>query len=99
MAILSGVYQTWCIGSSGATFGNRLTKTVVVDENLEGGISYGRALVRFLAGPLVTSVSVLVPLASLYALGDVAAIFAGSAQQTVHDRVARTVVINDESVR
>ncbi len=99
MAVLTGVYQTWCIGSSGATFGNRLTKTVVVDEDLDGGVAYGRAFLRFLAGPLVTSLAVIVPLASVYALGDVAAMFAGSAQQTLHDRLARTVVVKDASVR
>jgi uncharacterized RDD family membrane protein YckC len=99
MALLSGVYQTWCIGSSGATFGNRLTKTVVVDENLDGGVSFGRAALRFIAGPLVTSLAVLVPLASIYALGDVAAMFAGAAQQTLHDRLARTVVVKDQAER
>jgi len=97
MAVLSAAYQTWCIGSSGATFGNRLTKTMVVDENLNGGVSFGRAFLRFLAGPLVTSLAVLVPLASIYALGDVAAMFAGSAQQTLHDRLARTVVVKHDA--
>lgn len=88
--VVDAAYITLMLGSRGQTVGNMAVHTRVVDSQTGGPISYGKALGRW-ASELLLVILLLIPwiLSILWPLWD-------ANNQTLHDKMAGTVVLRDE---
>ncbi len=86
--LLVGVIVYMWVQLDGATPGKKLMKIKVVDANTFETISYKQAIKRFL-GYIVSSIPLL--------LGFVVGAFT-SKKQTLHDKIANTVVVESDSL-
>ena len=88
--ILDAAYITVMLGQKGQTVGNMAVHTRVVDARTGGPISYGKALGRW-ASEFVLVLLLVIPwiLDVLWPLWD-------RDNQTLHDKMAGTVVLSDQ---
>jgi len=88
--IVDAAYITLMLGQKGQTVGNMAVHTRVVDSRTGGQISYGKALGRW-ASELVLVILFVIPwiLDILWPLWD-------RDNQTLHDKMAGTVVLRDQ---
>ena len=83
--ILKFLYQTFFIWYYGATLGKMAAKIRVIDFDHYGRVSLGSAMMR----AMIRIVS-----ESIFYLGFFLSFFSES-KQTLHDKIARTLVVND----
>lgn len=91
VALAFGVYRVAQVGTSGRTLGHRLARVRVVDT--EGGrVSWGRALLRYVAFYGITAVPVAGPVFSV--VNYLWCLFDRPYRQCLHDKVAGTFVLD-----
>ena len=98
-AVVFLVYEAVQLGLWGRTVGKRLTGLAVVSadgEPLRPGRALGRAAIYALPAA-ARPVPVLNVFAAIFWLADVGLLFEGERRQTLHDRVAGTLVIDIRS--
>ena len=87
--VLWAVYITMMLSRGGQTLGNKSVNTRVVDSKTGGPISAGKALGRWAAGAVLGAISIIGLLDVLWPLWD-------GENQTLHDKIAGTVVLRDQ---
>ena len=91
--VLTGIYQVGAIAGWGRTLGNRAVRTEVRRAADLEPPNFGQALLRFLTGAGLAAWSPVTVVAFAYGLLDDLWCLWDGANQTLHDKAARTVVI------
>jgi uncharacterized RDD family membrane protein YckC len=87
--ILDAVYITMMLARDGQTLGNKAVRTRVVDSRTGGPLTTGKALGRWASQAVLGFISLIGLLDVLWPLWD-------RQNQTLHDKMASTVVLRDQ---